>query len=188
MTETVESAPCSTGCTYTGTYKIWQYTGSGRVSGISGNVDMNYMYGELPWADTAPPDPATHDYSGTYYVAAQRSSGNYYYLSNDLDAQYHKRYMAVDSGTTTLPDSINGNLNADLVWNLTRVSGSTYKLSAPYNHGSSYAGWAMSEVDDTVRIAPHLSPPCQRGRFHSPSITYPLPMMFRQGVFAALRW
>ena len=31
-------------CTYTGKYDMWQYTSSGKVSGISGNVDMNVCY------------------------------------------------------------------------------------------------------------------------------------------------
>ena len=30
--------------TYEGSYTCWQYTSSGRVSGINGNVDMNYWY------------------------------------------------------------------------------------------------------------------------------------------------
>ncbi len=30
--------------TYTGTYDIWQYSSTGSVSGITGNVDMNYCY------------------------------------------------------------------------------------------------------------------------------------------------
>lgn len=34
-------------CQYKGNYKIWQYTSNGKVDGISGNVDMNYFYGEL---------------------------------------------------------------------------------------------------------------------------------------------
>ncbi len=29
---------------YKGKYDIWQYTSSGKVDGISGNVDMNYLY------------------------------------------------------------------------------------------------------------------------------------------------
>ena len=33
-------------CEYTGNYDIWQYTSSGKVSGISGNCDMNYLYNE----------------------------------------------------------------------------------------------------------------------------------------------
>jgi GH25 family lysozyme M1 (1,4-beta-N-acetylmuramidase) len=32
--------------TYTGQYVMWQYTSTGRVDGISGNVDCNYYYEE----------------------------------------------------------------------------------------------------------------------------------------------
>ena len=31
-------------CGYTGRYDIWQYTSKGKVSGVSGNVDMNISY------------------------------------------------------------------------------------------------------------------------------------------------
>ena len=31
-------------CDYTGNYSIWQYKSNGKVSGINGNVDMNYAY------------------------------------------------------------------------------------------------------------------------------------------------
>lgn len=34
-------------CTYTGKYDIWQYSSSGKVNGINGNVDMNYCYTEF---------------------------------------------------------------------------------------------------------------------------------------------
>ena len=30
--------------TYGGTYKCWQYSSTGSVNGISGNVDMDYWY------------------------------------------------------------------------------------------------------------------------------------------------
>lgn len=33
-------------CEYKGKYDIWQYTSSGKVNGISGKVDMNYLYNE----------------------------------------------------------------------------------------------------------------------------------------------
>lgn len=33
-------------CTYTGSYTMWQYSSSGKVDGISGNVDMNWCYKE----------------------------------------------------------------------------------------------------------------------------------------------
>lgn len=31
-------------CEYSGKYVLWQYSSSGKVNGISGNVDMNYLY------------------------------------------------------------------------------------------------------------------------------------------------
>lgn len=34
--------------TYTGSFGMWQYTSSGSVSGISGNVDMNIAYYDYP--------------------------------------------------------------------------------------------------------------------------------------------
>lgn len=35
-------------CNYNGTYGMWQYSDSGKVSGISGNVDCNYCYVDYP--------------------------------------------------------------------------------------------------------------------------------------------
>lgn len=37
-------AQYSTRSTYTGKYTMWQYSESGKVDGISGNVDMNYSF------------------------------------------------------------------------------------------------------------------------------------------------
>lgn len=37
-------------CTYSGPYGIWQHSSSGRVSGISGNVDMDLSYVDYPSA------------------------------------------------------------------------------------------------------------------------------------------
>ena len=37
-------------CTYAGSYGIWQYSSTGRVSGINGNVDMDLSYVDYPSA------------------------------------------------------------------------------------------------------------------------------------------
>ena len=37
-------------CKYNGSYGIWQYTSTGRVSGINGNVDMDISYVDYPVA------------------------------------------------------------------------------------------------------------------------------------------
>lgn len=35
-------------CNYGGTYGMWQYSSTGKVSGISGNVDMDICYVDYP--------------------------------------------------------------------------------------------------------------------------------------------
>ena len=35
-------------CTYSGAYGIWQYSSSGRVNGINGNVDLDISYQDYP--------------------------------------------------------------------------------------------------------------------------------------------
>ena len=41
-------AQYNTECTYKGEYGMWQYTSTGKVNGINGNVDMNYVYVDYP--------------------------------------------------------------------------------------------------------------------------------------------
>ena len=35
-------------CNYSGSYGMWQYTSTGKVNGVSGNVDCNYCYVDYP--------------------------------------------------------------------------------------------------------------------------------------------
>lgn len=41
-------AQFNSSCDYKGTYDMWQYSSSGKVNGISGNVDMNISYKDFP--------------------------------------------------------------------------------------------------------------------------------------------
>lgn len=43
-------AEYNSSCNYSGSYGIWQYTSSGRVNGISGNVDRDHCYVDYPSA------------------------------------------------------------------------------------------------------------------------------------------
>lgn len=52
-------AQYNSSCTYSGSYDMWQYTSSGRVSGISGNVDRNYWYGGSDWDNNTVTEPIT---------------------------------------------------------------------------------------------------------------------------------
>lgn len=47
---TVWVAQWSSRCGYSGSYGVWQYSSKGKVSGISGNVDMDYSYIDFPSA------------------------------------------------------------------------------------------------------------------------------------------
>ena len=51
----------SSTCTYNGTYDIWQYSGHGSTPGISGEVDLDYMYVNEPI-----PKPTDEPYLNTY--------------------------------------------------------------------------------------------------------------------------
>ena len=72
-------------CHYTGSYSFWQYTSRGKVSGISGNVDMNYAYVDVSlyyWQlkeDTW--YYATSD--GKAYTGWLRQGGAWYWLDPD---------------------------------------------------------------------------------------------------------
>ena len=56
-------------CTYSGSYDMWQYTSSGSVPGISGNVDMNHCYRdfakEITGGSATPSTPSANAPSGS---------------------------------------------------------------------------------------------------------------------------
>lgn len=68
-------AQYNTSCTYSGRYETWQYSNTGRVSGISGNVDRDIWYGRLD--ESAPGatsfsdvrDPKHPYYKAIYWAA-----------------------------------------------------------------------------------------------------------------------
>lgn len=67
--------------TYRGKYDMWQYTSSGKVNGISGNVDMDILYrdifdnrGDIDFENRGDL-PDLSDYSGTSIVDALKSVG-----------------------------------------------------------------------------------------------------------------
>lgn len=68
-------------CGYKGTYAMWQYTSSGKVNGITGKTDMNYLIGY----------PKDH---GTYNTAVSEGT---YTISNKADT--NRILSIVDSNT-----------------------------------------------------------------------------------------
>jgi len=77
-------AQYNTTCTYNGSYAIWQCSSSASVSGISGNVDLNYMVEDI-FTNTSSDYETVYngvDYSDVYDFN--------YYVSNysDIKASY----------------------------------------------------------------------------------------------------
>lgn len=74
---TIWVAQYNTTNTYSGKYDMWQYTSSGKVSGISGNVDMNYLYRNIFVGNngTISDLPDLSSYNGTSIVDALKSVG-----------------------------------------------------------------------------------------------------------------
>ncbi len=48
-------AQYNTSCTYDGTFSYWQYSSTGSVSGISGNVDCDYALSDAPFYNSSTP-------------------------------------------------------------------------------------------------------------------------------------
>lgn len=64
-------------------YDIWQYSSSGKVDGIKGNVDMNYMYNDICNVAPTKPEPVKKTVDK---VAAEIWAGKY----GDGDARINK--------------------------------------------------------------------------------------------------
>lgn len=77
---------------------------------------------EMPAADVSISATFTEipivDYSGTYAILAKRTEGNYWYMTSDLGTAATKRFQAVDSELTTLPESVE--ILAASVWTISK--------------------------------------------------------------------
>lgn len=86
---------------YSGPYDFWQYTDSGSVSGISGNVDMNYSYCSL----SPEPIPHEHVYSAdVVFPATCEAAGTMRYVCSECGDSYEEAIPALGHvwSTTTV--------------------------------------------------------------------------------------
>ena len=106
--------PASASITSTGVddTDIWQFTSNGTVSGISGDVDVNFDYNEAGSYVSAPGKPtissasvsSTYDSVTLKWSKASNASGYYIYRSTD-DSSYSKIATVTSSSTLTYTDS-----------------------------------------------------------------------------------
>ena len=85
-------------------------------------------------------ESAVMDFSGRYYIATIRTTGNYFYMTNTLGTASTKRYQAIDSGLTTLPGKIT-NGESDKIFVLEKNEDGTYSIYAEGIDGNNYLGW-----------------------------------------------
>ena len=60
--------------TYPGDYWMWQYSSSGRVNGLSGNIDINYIFEPKSQSSTPAPAPAASPSSSSTSSSSSQSS------------------------------------------------------------------------------------------------------------------
>ncbi|MGM9524092.1 MAG: hypothetical protein ACI3VU_06740, partial [Faecousia sp.] len=85
-------------------------------------------------------DVAAFDFSGNYYIATMRATGNYFWMTNDTSTG--TRYTAVDSGLTELPSEITSDVDAAKVWTLEKQEDGTYLLSS----NGMYSTWSSGNT------------------------------------------
>ena len=143
--EGVVTAPT---CTEKG-YTLYTCTvcGSTKKDNYVDATGHNYVDGVCSVCSVAMPTGL----AGEYYIAAKRSTSNYFYLTNTVNDK--SRYVAVDSTLTELPASIES-VDATQVFELIfDASAGTYKIKT----GDQYLGWTSGNsgtlVDEAAAIA-----------------------------------
>lgn len=100
--------------TYDGKYDMWQYTSSGKVNGIAGNVDMDILYRDIfsnrggnstPDTPEANPLPNLSNYKGDSIVDALKSVG--YDSSFDSRKKLYKEAGFTDNYLGTAVQNLN---------------------------------------------------------------------------------
>lgn len=111
---TIWVAQYNTVNTYDGKYDMWQYTSSGKVNGISGNVDMNILYRDIfsnREGSNTPDTPETNtlpnlsNYTGDSIVDALKSVG--YDSSFDSRKKLYEEAGFTDNYTGTAVQNLN---------------------------------------------------------------------------------
>jgi GH25 family lysozyme M1 (1,4-beta-N-acetylmuramidase) len=113
-------------CTYQGKYIAWQYTSTGKVDGISGNVDMNEFYVDYATTTTATATtsatatqtttalPDLSGYTGTSIAGALNSKGydsSYAYRKTLAEKLGISNYTGTAAQNLTLIEKLGGKVS-----------------------------------------------------------------------------
>ena len=131
-----------TATTYPGEYWMWQYSSSGKVNGLSGCIDMNYIFdngqgGSSTNTSTTSPADET-DYDEAWETANETNESGDFVVKSVTP---YKAMAADDLNYRTGPGtnySIVGTFNKGKILNVVGVSGKWFKLRNGYFVKSSY--------------------------------------------------
>ena len=143
-------ADSARGHDYVGVQKAPTCTDAGYITYTCSRCDNNYIakgekaighnYVDGICSVCGAIDSTAIDYSGRYYFATIRTSGNYFYMTSSLGTASTKRYQATDTGSATLPLEITNGEN-DKVFVLEKNEDGTYSIYAEGVEGENYLGW-----------------------------------------------
>lgn len=150
-------------CTYTGPYAMWQYSSSGSVNGISGRVDMNYLYAELggkkggsTTSSSGSSTSSSGTYTGTSIVDYLKSIGQDSSFANRKKlaaANGISNYTGTASQNTQLLNKLRGGSSSSAV-TYTVKSGDTLSAIAK-KYGTTYQKIAKDNgISDPNKIYP----------------------------------
>ena len=131
-----------TATTYPGEYWMWQYSSSGKVNGLSGCIDMNYIFdngqggSSTNTTTTSPVDETDYDEA---WETANETDENGDYVVKAVTP--YKAMASDDLNYRTGPGtnySIVGTFNKGKILNVVGVSGKWFKLRNGYFVKSSY--------------------------------------------------
>ena len=126
-------------CGYTGAHGMWQYSSTGSISGISGNVDLNYCYRDYP---TIIKTAGLNGYPPTQVVT-------YPYTINDASLMLY-------DGETTAPISTAFNTNVSLVTENTQGQKSLKaNCNIPAGQNSKVGGMVFHTLTNATDLTPY---------------------------------
>ncbi len=89
------------------------------------------------------------DFSGRYYIASIRSSGNYWYMTNNIDDK-SDRYLIVDSNVTDLPSQISEHVLSQIFVLESYGNGKYYIYAEGITGDAKYLGWTSGNSGTLV--------------------------------------
>ncbi|MDE6023888.1 MAG: InlB B-repeat-containing protein [Lachnospiraceae bacterium] len=138
-------------CQYGGKHDIWQYSSSGSVAGIIGNVDMNYMYTNFQQADVATYTLPENEYKRKGYTftgwnSKADGSGKSYADEASIKASAKKNgqvtlYAQWTPTIYTISYVLDGGKNSSANPSNYTIESQTITLNAPKKTGYTFVGW-----------------------------------------------